>query len=49
MESRIEIDRGAPQTLGNQTLDCMWAYVYKLDEHGLSIKFKTRSVIRGDQ
>jgi hypothetical protein len=30
-------------------LDCMWVYVYKLDDHGNLSKCKARLVVRGDQ
>lgn len=49
MESWIEIDLDDQRTLGKQTLDCMWVYVYKLDKHGRFIKCKARLVVRGDQ
>ncbi|KAL6362809.1 hypothetical protein LRP88_04119 [Fusarium phalaenopsidis] len=49
MESWTEIDRDDPRTLGKQTLDCMWVYVYKLDKHGRFVKCKARLVVRGDQ
>lgn len=32
-----------------QVLDCMWVYVYKLDDRGFLIKCKARLVVRGDQ
>jgi hypothetical protein len=34
---------------GQQILDCMWVYTYKLDKHNQFIKCKARLVVRGDQ
>lgn len=34
---------------GQQTLDCMWVWVYKFNKHGVFQKAKARLVVRGDQ
>jgi hypothetical protein len=46
MGTWMEVDR---PDRGQQVLDCMWVYVYKLDKHGYLLKCKARLVIRGDQ
>ena len=34
---------------GQQILDCMWVYTYKLDQKHHLVKCKARLVVRGDQ
>jgi hypothetical protein len=49
MKSWIEIPASPVKRTGQQILDCMWVYTYKLDKHHRLNKCKARLVVRGDQ
>jgi hypothetical protein len=49
MKSWIEVPAKPIKRSGQQILDCMWVYTYKLDKHHCLIKCKARLVVRGDQ
>jgi hypothetical protein len=49
MKSWSEIPSKKIKLAGQQILDCMWVYTYKLDKHHRLLKCKARLVVRGDQ
>jgi len=49
MKSWAEVPITPTKRRGQQILDCMWVYTYKLDKHHRLIKCKARLVVRGDQ
>lgn len=49
MKSWSEIPLKRIKLTGQQILDCMWVYTYKLDKHHCLLKCKARLVVRGDQ
>ena len=49
MESWVEVPAKPIKRSGQQILDCMWVYTYKLNKHHRLIKCKARLVVRGDQ
>ncbi|KAI1507250.1 polyprotein [Pyrenophora tritici-repentis] len=49
MNSWTEIPIKKIKQTGQQILDCMWVYTYKLDKHHRLLKCKARLVVRGDQ
>jgi hypothetical protein len=49
MKSWSEIPLKKIKLTGQQILDCMWVYTYKLDKHHRLLKCKARLVVRGDQ
>ena len=49
MKSWSEIPLKRIKLTGQQILDCMWVYTYKLDKHHRLLKCKARLVVRGDQ
>ena len=49
MKSWSEIPLKRVKLTGQQILDCMWVYTYKLDKHHRLLKCKARLVVRGDQ
>lgn len=49
MGSWKEIPLSPVKRKGEQILDCMWVYTYKLDKHHRLLKCKARLVVRGDQ
>jgi hypothetical protein len=49
MESWSETPAKTARLTGQQILDCMWVYTYKLDKDHRLIKCKARLVVRGDQ
>ena len=49
MNSWTEVPAKPVQRSGEQILDCMWVYTYKLDQHHHLLKCKARLVVRGDQ
>jgi hypothetical protein len=49
MESWTETPAKTARQTGEQILDCMWVYTYKLDKDHCLIKCKARLVVRGDQ
>jgi hypothetical protein len=49
MRSWSEIPLKSIKLTGQQILDCMWVYTYKLDKHHRLLKCKARLVVRGDQ
>ena len=49
MNSWVEIAGKPIKKSGQQILDCMWVYTYKLDKHHRLQKCKARLVVRGDQ
>jgi hypothetical protein len=49
MESWSETPAKTARLTGQQILDCMWVYTYKLDKDHCLIKCKARLVVRGDQ
>lgn len=49
MTSWIETPLRSIRRTGQQILDCMWVYTYKLNKHHQFIKCKARLVVRGDQ
>ncbi|KAF9733719.1 polyprotein [Paraphaeosphaeria minitans] len=49
MKSWTEIPASPVKKAGQQILDCMWVYTYKLDKHHRLNKCKARLVARGDQ
>lgn len=49
MRSWSEIPSKKIKRTGQQILDCMWVYTYKLDKHHRLLKCKARLVVRGDQ
>jgi len=49
MKSWSEIPLKDIRLTGQQILDCMWVYTYKLDKHHRLLKCKARLVVRGDQ
>lgn len=48
MKSWSEIPLKNIRLTGQQILDCMWVYTYKLDKHHCLVKCKARLVVRGD-
>jgi hypothetical protein len=49
MKSWVEVPASPIRKSGQQVLDCMWVYTYKLDKHHRLNKCKARLVVRGDQ
>jgi hypothetical protein len=49
MQSWSEVPAHKVKLTGQQILDCMWVYTYKLDKNHRLIKCKARLVVRGDQ
>jgi hypothetical protein len=49
MRSWSEVPLKKIKLTGQQILDCMWVYTYKLDKHHRLLKCKARLVVRGDQ
>jgi hypothetical protein len=49
MNSWSEVPLRPIKLTGQQILDCMWVYTYKLNKHHQFIKCKARLVVRGDQ
>jgi hypothetical protein len=49
MESWSEIPAKTARLTGQQILNCMWVYTYKLDRDHCLIKCKARLVVQGDQ
>jgi hypothetical protein len=49
MQSWVEVPAAPVRNSGQQVLDCMWVYTYKLDKHHHLNKCKARLVVRGDQ
>lgn len=49
MRSWSEYPSRQARLTGQQILDCMWVYTYKLDKDHRLIKCKARLVVRGDQ
>ena len=49
MNSWREVPLKLIKLTGQQILDCMWVYTYKLNKHHQFIKCKARLVVRGDQ
>lgn len=49
MKSWVETAANPIRRSGQQILDCMWVYTYKLDKHNRLLKCKARLVVRGDQ
>lgn len=49
MKSWTEIPLKPIKAAGQQILDCMWVYTYKLNKHNQFLKCKARLVVRGDQ
>ena len=49
MKSWSEVPIKKIRLTGQQILDCMWVYTYKLDKHHRLLKCKARLVVRGDQ
>lgn len=49
MKSWTEVAAAPVRLSGQQVLDCMWVYTYKLDKHHRLVKCKARLVVRGDQ
>ncbi|KAL5371266.1 hypothetical protein DPSP01_014784 [Paraphaeosphaeria sporulosa] len=49
MKSWSEVPMKKIKLTGQQILDCMWVYTYKLDKHHRLLKCKARLVVRGDQ
>ncbi|KAI1515859.1 polyprotein [Pyrenophora tritici-repentis] len=49
MNSWTEIPIKKIKQTGQQILDCMWVYTYKLNKHHRLLKCKARLVVRGDQ
>jgi hypothetical protein len=49
MESWSETPVKTARLTGQQILDCMWVYTYKLDKDHCLIKCKARLVVQGDQ
>jgi hypothetical protein len=49
MKSWREVSHSSIKLTGQQILDCMWVYTYKLNKHHQFIKCKARLVVRGDQ
>jgi hypothetical protein len=49
MDSWREVPLRSIKLTGQQILDCMWVYTYKLNKHHQFIKCKARLVVRGDQ
>jgi hypothetical protein len=48
MRSWSEVPLKKIKLTGQQILDCMWVYTYKLDKHHQLLKCKARLVVRGD-
>jgi len=49
MKSWLEVPLKQIKQTGQQILDCMWVYTYKLDQKHHLVKCKARLVVRGDQ
>lgn len=49
MKSWSEVPIKKVKSTGQQILNCMWVYTYKLDKHHRLLKCKARLVVRGDQ
>ncbi|KAI8930550.1 hypothetical protein NX059_012545 [Plenodomus lindquistii] len=49
MDSWTEVPIKTARLTGQQILDCMWVYTYKLDKDHNLLKCKARLVVRGDQ
>ena len=49
MKSWSEVPMKKIKLTGQQILDCMWVYTYKLDKNHHLLKCKARLVVRGDQ
>lgn len=49
MKSWSEVPSHMAKLTGQQILDCMWVYTYKLDKDHRLVKCKARLVVRGDQ
>jgi hypothetical protein len=49
MESWTEVAAAPVKRRGQQVLDCMWVYTYKLDKEHRLVRCKARLVVRGDQ
>jgi hypothetical protein len=49
MESWSETPAKTARLTGQQILDCMWVYTYKLNKDHRLVKCKARLVVRGDQ
>ena len=49
MRSWTEVPSKRIKLTGQQILDCMWVYTYKLDKDHRLLKCKARLVVRGDQ
>jgi hypothetical protein len=48
MRSWSEVPLKKIKLTGQQILDCMWVYTYKLDKHHQLLKCKARLVVQGD-